>query len=166
MPKCPNCGSDNPDYAFFCNKCSAELKDSAGKPFVTPNQPPPPTPRKVVPKVVEVELPTRSVNPVAGGVCLVLSGILAVVQGGSLVSGGTLEFLTGDDILSLEVWGGMFLVLGLATILLGLRTMRRIGYTGALVGVILGILGWGFGIGAVLALAGLVLIASSRREFS
>jgi len=31
MAKCPKCGADNPDYAFFCGKCSSDLRDASGK---------------------------------------------------------------------------------------------------------------------------------------
>ena len=31
MATCPKCGADNPDYLFYCGKCSAELRDSAGR---------------------------------------------------------------------------------------------------------------------------------------
>ncbi len=30
--KCPKCGADNPDYAFFCGRCAADLKADATGP--------------------------------------------------------------------------------------------------------------------------------------
>jgi|GEM_PF-1897407 len=37
MAKCPKCGADNPDYAFFCGKCSADLRDSSGNIIQAPD---------------------------------------------------------------------------------------------------------------------------------
>ena len=31
MARCPKCGADNPDYSFYCGKCSSGLRDAAGK---------------------------------------------------------------------------------------------------------------------------------------
>ncbi|OGS43978.1 MAG: hypothetical protein A3K76_00625 [Euryarchaeota archaeon RBG_13_57_23] len=166
MAKCPNCGSDNPDYSFYCGRCSAELKDSSGKPYVEPKPATPPPPRKVVPKLVAVKIATQTVNPVIGGVCVSLAGLLAFVQGAIALVGEVqiLEF-TGSRTGWLMFWGFFFIVVGMGAILLGSRAMRRVGYPGALIGAVLGIVGIGFGIGPFLAVAGLVLIALSREEF-
>lgn len=167
MAKCPNCGSDNPDYAFYCGRCSAELKDSSGKPYVMPGPAtPPPTARKVVPKIVEVEVPIKTINPVVGGMCVILAGLLAILQGAIAVVGESqIIDLIGTGTGWLMFYGVFFIVVGMGAVLLGSRAMSRNGYAGSLIGAILGIVGIGFGIGPFLAVGGLVLIALSREEF-
>ena len=36
MAECPSCGADNPDYAFYCGKCSASLRNERGE-IITPS---------------------------------------------------------------------------------------------------------------------------------
>ena len=47
MAKCPNCSADNPDYAFFCGKCSSELRDATGK-IIEPSVKEPPAEKPIV----------------------------------------------------------------------------------------------------------------------
>ncbi len=167
MAKCPNCGAENPEYSFYCGRCSAELKDSSGQPYVTPRPAPSPPPRRVTPRVVEVAVPLQTVNPVIGGVCVIAAGALAVLQGLVALLGEAviLEF-SGVWTGWLTLYGVTFVVVGMGAILFGARAIRRMGYTGALIGAVLGIAGIGFGIGPFFALAGLILIALSRNEFT
>ena len=48
MAKCPRCGADNPDYSFYCGKCSADLRDSSGRIIVASTQEVPAEETKVV----------------------------------------------------------------------------------------------------------------------
>jgi len=167
MAKCPNCGSDNPEYSFYCGKCAAELKDSSGKPYVEPKRAPPPLPKKVVPKVVEVMMPAQTVNPVIGGVCVIIAGALAMLQGGMMLIGEAfITVYAGELTGAVGLFGVGFLVVGLMSVLFGIWAVGRLGYTRSLLGAVLGILGMGFGIGPFFALAGLILIALSRNEFT
>ena len=167
MSICPNCGSENPDYAYFCGKCAAELKDRSGKPYVTPmSAEPPAAPVKEAPHP-EAKKRKETVNPVIGGACIMVAGFLAVLQGAILLVGESVtDYLVGEITLFAGLWGLGFIVTGLGALLLGLRALRRVGYEGALIGAVLGIVGMGFGIGPFLALGGLVLIALSREEFA
>ncbi|OGS56702.1 MAG: hypothetical protein A3K60_02430 [Euryarchaeota archaeon RBG_19FT_COMBO_56_21] len=120
----------------------------------------------MVPRLVEVKIATRTVNPMIGGVCVILAGLLAVLQGAlALVGEAQILDMTGSGNGWLTFWGVFFIVVGMGAILLGSRAISRTGYAGALIGAVLGIMGVGFGIGPFLALGGLVLIALSREEF-
>jgi uncharacterized protein YqgC (DUF456 family) len=166
MTICPNCGSENPEYAFYCGKCATELKDASGKPYVKRRPSKPPPAQKEEPKIAELRKPVQTVNPAIGGICVIIAGALAAVQGGFLLLGEALAtYVSGDVFLSAGFWGAGFIAVGLAAILLGLRAVNRISYTGALIGAVLGIVGMGLYIGPFLALAGLLLIALSREEF-
>ena len=100
------------------------------------------------------------------GLCVVLAGLLAILQGAIAVVGETQVIdLIGSGTGWLMFFGVFFIVVGMGAVLLGSRAMSRNGYAGSLIGAILGIVGIGFGIGPFLAVGGLVLIALSRKEF-
>lgn len=95
----------------------------------------------------------ESAMPVAGGVLVLIGGILYLGAGGVLVVGSS-AFLFGGGVLC----GAVVLVLGVLGILGGIFAMQRKSFAIALIGGI-------FTVPTILGLIGLILIAVSKDEF-
>jgi amino acid transporter len=119
----------------------------------------------------------KSALPVAGGVLVLIAGLLALVMGGlylaldiddlddagvTLPPEMTLEEL--QDIITM--CGALCIIFGIIAILGGVFSLQRKHFALAIVGAIFGLLGIGFFLGSLLALIGLILIAMSRHEFT
>lgn len=95
---------------------------------------------------------------------LVLAGLLDIAQ-------GALVFLAGMDL-----GGGVYmdelgcysllgLLFGTVSIMAGYGVLRRSSFTFVVIGSIVGMMGIGFGVGAAMAIAALVLITMNKDEF-
>ena len=113
-------------------------------------------------------------TPVAGGVLVIIAGILALANG-ILYLAFTTSDLTGislppeislQDIESIvRACGAIEIIFGVVAILGGIFAVQRKHFGLALLGSVLGMLGLGFTFGGLLGLIGLILVAISRKEF-
>ncbi len=100
----------------------------------------------------------------AGGVLAIIAGVLALGQGLLYsIIGSTFTLLPGSDYLC--ICGGIDALFGVISILGGISALKRSRWALALFGAILGMLGFGLLIGALLGLIAVILIAMSRNEF-
>ncbi len=117
----------------------------------------------------------KSMKPVAGGILILVAGILAVAWGAMYLVLDVNDFqgsytlpegVTWDDMQGiLDVCGIVFTVAGLIAALGGMFGVMRKHFALAIIGGICGMIGLGFFIGSLLALIGLILVAISRSEF-
>jgi hypothetical protein len=113
-------------------------------------------------------------TPVAGGVLVIIAGILALANGLFYLAFST-SSLTGislppeislEDVASIvRMCGVVEVIFGSVAILGGIFGIRRKHFGLAVLGSVLGMLGLGFTIGGLLGLVGLILVAISRKEF-
>ena len=66
---------------------------------------------------------------------------------------------------SYEVYAGLMMLFGVLAVVLSMFAFNRSRFDGALAGGVFGVMSIGFLFGAFFALVGLLLIATSRREF-
>lgn len=99
----------------------------------------------------------------AGGILAILAGLLALGQGLLYVVVGT--SLASFAPPSICLCGGVDIIFGIASIGGGVYAMQEKSFSLALVGAILGMLGFGFIIGFVFGLIAVILIAVSHGEF-
>ena len=95
----------------------------------------------------------ESGTPVAGGVLVLIGGLLYLGAGGVAMAGSSFIGLAGG-----VVCGAVVLVLGIIGILGGIFAIERKNFAIALIGGI-------FTIPTILGLIGMILIAVSREEF-
>lgn len=95
----------------------------------------------------------ESAMPVAGGVLVLIGGILYLGAGGVAMAGSSFVGLAGG-----VLCGAVVLVLGVLGILGGIFAMQRKSFAIALIGGI-------FTVPTILGLIGLILIAVSKDEF-
>lgn len=113
-------------------------------------------------------------TPVAGGVLVIIAGILALANGAFYLA-FTSSNLTGislppeitlEDIESiLRICGVVEVIFGIVAILGGIFAVQRKHFGLAILGSVMGMLGFGFTLGGLLGLIGLILVAISRKEF-
>jgi len=120
--------------------------------------------------------PQKSLMPVAGGVLILVAGILAIVMGmfyftldvNDLENSGVTipPEMSEEDLQSvMYVCGTVLLIFGVIAVIGGFFGLTRKHFSLGIVGGIFGLLGIGFLLGALLALIGLILLAVSRKEF-
>jgi len=105
-------------------------------------------------------------NPMIGGACAIAAGFMGMIQGIVLIAGGPslIDFSassTGFQILL----GLVGLAFGFLSIIGGIDARLCTKYRQSLTRAILGMVAFGFGIGALLGLVAVILIALSRDEF-
>ena len=171
---CPACGWEAEKGAVVCSSCgSAIYHDHAqGK-------------KPEAPKIEECEhwseLPTHSVRTAkvgVGGILILLAGFLGIAHALLSVLPGTGEDILAtyesaiapgellDDLLESYVpLAGLMMLFGGLAVALSMFAFNRSRFNGALAGGVFGILSIGFLFGAFLAIIGLLLIVTSRREF-
>lgn len=152
MKKCNWCGELNKWSANFCTNCG---KDPHAQP----------TSSDYLSDQVLVESRPRSGLPVAGGILTLVAGILDVAMGLAYLAAGSVALSLGFDTGFTTCCGLLAVFFGVGAFIGGIFAIQRKHFLLALVGGIVGIIGVGFIIGAVLSLIGLVLIAVSRAEF-
>lgn len=136
--------------------------------YPPPGYPPPGYPPQGYPPPMR---PGGSNLPVAGGALCVIGGILGlipmiiVIAVGSTASGE--DFPGAADIGGILAFcGAIGALLCLLAIVGGVMAIQRKNWAFALIGSILGLLAaWGWIIGSILCLIGLILIAVSRDDF-
>ena len=183
---CPNCGADAEKSGNFCGKCGRALPPPAG---VT-------SPAKVLAdgqtyrmcpncgraitspdgicyfcigsSEVQEEMDvgtytTETAKPAIGGILAVFAGILGIIES-VVVYGAVTSFpyYTGSAVCC----AGLLGLFGLLAVVGGFFATGRSNFLYAIAGAICGILSFGFGLGSVLAIVGLILIAISKDEFS
>jgi len=140
-------------------------------PFVRPSGEKLEVPRAVttpVPPLFENKERLRELDPNAwiGGNCAIAAGFLGIIQGLTLVAGGSAAIDFSIAASGLQVLLGLIgIVFGFLSILGGLDARLRIRYKLALTRSILGMVSIGFGIGALLGLVAVILIVHSQDEF-
>ena len=102
---------------------------------------------------------------VAGGVLLVLAGILDMAHGALCLLATSVILDFGADPDFLPCCGFLFLVLGFAALCAGLLSFKQKDFMLVIVGAACGIIGLGFLVGAVFALLGLIFVAVSKEDF-
>jgi len=106
----------------------------------------------------------ESVMPVIGGVLILIAGLIELGYGGLLVAGGsaadTIPIVGGDIGDILTVCGAIVIICGIVALLGGVFAIQRKRFGLAVLGGILGLLGW-----FIPGLIGLILVAISRKEF-
>lgn len=121
--------------------------------------------------------PKKSAMPLAGGVLILIAGLLAVIMGFMYLAMDVSQLeetgvslppeLTSQDLQNvLYICGAVATIFGVIAILGGVFSMQRRHFALAILGGIFGMAGLGFLLGAVLALIGLILVAVSRHEFA
>ncbi len=118
----------------------------------------------------------RSGSPVAGGVLVIIAGILALVNAATFLTYTAADLegtgvglpsgVTWDEIAGiLKGCGVIEIVLGIVAIVGGVFAIQRRHFGLAIAGSLMGMFGFGLTFGALLGLIGLILIAISRKEF-
>ena len=117
----------------------------------------------------------KTALPVIGGALILIAGILGLVVGGVMLAIDAddldqwgIDVVGVTDIVEdiLTACGAILVVLSLITALGGVFGIMRKHWGIAVVGGVLGLFVIGpFGLGSVLALIGLILVAVSRKEF-
>jgi hypothetical protein len=118
----------------------------------------------------------RSPSPVVGGILVLIAGLLALGNAVAFLSytaadlentGVTLPSgTTWDQILGIiRACGAVEVVFGIVAIVGGIFAIQRKHFGLAVAGALLGLFGFGFVVGSLLALIGIILIAVSRKEF-
>lgn len=99
-----------------------------------------------------------------GGILAIVAGVLALGQGlaYATVSAAVASYVPSS---SLCLCGGVDIIFGLASIAGGILTLKRTNFLLALIGAVLGMLGLGFLIGALVGLIAVIMIAVSKEEF-
>ena len=105
-------------------------------------------------------------NPMLGGTCAIAAGFLGIMQGIALIAGGStlIDYSTTSS--GLQILLGLVAIpFGFLSIVGGMDAHLRTKYKRSLTWAILGMVAYGFLIGAFLGLAAVILIAFSRDEF-
>lgn len=103
----------------------------------------------------------ESAMPTIGGILIIIAGILELIVAAGLIAGGTaLLGISFGGSGFLVVCGVIVAILGLVALLGGVFAIQRKHFGLAVLGGILGLLGW-----FIPGLIGLILIAISRDEF-
>ena len=112
----------------------------------------------------------RSALPVAGGALLLIAGILGIIQWGWVIAVGSSVMgfdPTGGALAGIIlICGAIGIIFSLIALLGGVFAIQRKMWGLGIAGGVLGLLSFGFVLGSVLALVGLILVAISHKEFT
>lgn len=119
----------------------------------------------------EGALPTKAAPrshsnlPVMAGVCVIGSGILAVINGlySIIYTRLPIEFEQLRGLV--DTCSVIIMLLGVIAIIGGSFAISRKNFTVSLIGAIMGLMTFSFVVGAILGLVGVILIAVSHDEF-
>jgi len=159
---CPSCRQGIPLGSKVCPECGYRIRPEE----VPEVERPPLTPRATAPS-------SGFSRPGLGGALIILSGLLALLTGiYTAVEPGYIMEMFSD--LDLPIEEGVVVASGILTMIFGIIAMsggyfaiRRRHWGLAIVGAILGMLASGvLGLGFILGLIGLILVAISRRDFA
>jgi len=101
--------------------------------------------------------------PILGGIFAILAGVFALGMGLLYMAGAAVISLPGTGALCL--CGGIFFLFGAASVFGGVCALKRDNFTIAVIGSILGMLGFGFLIGFLFGLLAVIFIVMSKDEF-
>ncbi len=160
---CASCGWQNAADMTRCGNCRA----------FRANGTPAPAPKALGVKGIweddasstSIEQRVRSNRPLTAGVCIIGSGVLAVLN--ALYGFAVTKLPSGYEQFTglVDTCLGLILFLGIIAISGGLMATRRRSFAFSLVGGIAGLLCVGFYVGAILALVGIIFVALSKDEF-
>lgn len=187
LKTCKRCGQENLDESTFCGKCGASLGEAPPAGPAPPAQPPgaqppypqygpPPYPQYAPPPYPQYAAPPKETKlAVAGGVLVLVGGVLAIIT--SFVGLILFSLFYGD------YYGGFYyypygfwmfqvicgvvgMAFGAIAIIGGYFAIKRRNFAMAVVGAVFCLLSVGpVGISSILGLIGLILIAVSSHEF-
>lgn len=105
-------------------------------------------------------------TPIIGGTCAIVAGFLGMLQGVVLIAGGPYLMDYSSSSVGFNILLGLVcLAFGFLSILGGMDARVRTKYRQSLIRAVLGMVSYGFLIGAFLGLAAVILIALSQEEF-
>ncbi|MCU0852058.1 MAG: zinc ribbon domain-containing protein [Thermoplasmata archaeon] len=150
--KCNWCGTYNKTSANFCSNCGRDpyrvSPYDAGSAWEPPQESP------------------NTSAPLIGGILAILAGVLSLGQGVIYSVASDIAYTMGYDAGGfLCMCGGLGILFGLASIVGGIFSIQRKNFGLAVIGAVLGMIGFGFVIGFLLGLIAVILIAISRVEF-
>jgi ribosomal protein L40E len=148
---CPNCGSRVSVYDFECPHCRRVLGEDDSESlyggYDGPSEP-------------------ASATPLAAGILMIITGILAIGQGGLFLLTGSIAAQIDVPTGGITCCGLLSILFGLAALIGGYFSLSRSSWTFAMLGAVLAMLSGAFVIGFVLGLIALILVGISKEEFS
>lgn len=163
--RCSSCGWQNSSDLARCGSCGAS-RDS-GQPLPPPSRVKTSTAGiwdgSAVPDLRETPITTN--RPVIGGACILGSGVLAIISGVYSLAYTRLPVGLEQFKGLVDTCSVIIMLLGVIAIAGGLFALSRKNFVLSLVGAITGMLAASFYVGAILGLAGIILVAFSRDEF-
>ena len=154
---CISCGRAIDFNANVCSYCGHDYSGRGQIPFSLP--------------------PVRkSASPVIGGILVLIAGLLALVNVAEIMSLSEADYLnsgrslpsgvTWDDVMGiLQACAAIEIFFGIIAVVGGIFAIRRKSFGLAVGGAVMGMLGLGLGVGFILGLIGLILIAISKNDF-
>jgi len=153
---CVKCGKSIAFDANVCPYCGHDYRAVMAGPAAAPHE--------------------KGMLSLVGGIMILISGIIGLAIGGLLLAINTSDFdqfglgsIGGlDDTLHniLLVCGAIFVILGLIAVVGGFFGIRRQHFGLVILGGVLGLFTIGpYGLGSLLALVGLILVAVGKKDF-
>ncbi len=158
MRYCTQCGKQISASADWCTFCGKRPWVSASRPWDETSW----GPGSDYPHYAEVTKTSKTNYAVVGGVLAIVAGIFALLQGVVTMIWSSSYFVGGGLVC---LCGGISALFGLGSIFGGSCAMKSENFGLAIVGAILGMISFGFGIGFVLGLLAVVFIAIAHDEF-
>lgn len=146
---CPRCGNRVSIYDIECPNCRQTIESEGGYYESAYDGPEP-----------------RSGGLTAAGVLTIVTGVLAIGQGGIYLLVGSIAADIGVSVAGLTCCGSLSVLFGLAALFGGYNALTRSSWAFALLGAILAMLSIAFYIGFLLGLIALILVAISKEEFT
>ena len=157
---CPSCRHTVPQGTTVCPNCGYQIREEPKKA---------PAPKKGVPASVTRDGLSK---PEFGGVLIIVSGILAIVNGlyWLMETDTAIEFyeslgltLSSDIVVA---WSALTFIFGIIALIGGIMAYRKKSWGIAVVGGFLGFLAsGGLFLGTILGLVGAFVVAISKKEF-
>ena len=164
--RCSSCGWQNSSDLARCGSCGAS-RDSGLQ------LPPPPRVKTTTAGIWDdnslpdsTAPPIKSNRPVIGGVCILGSGLLAIVNGAYSIAYTRIPLELEQFKGLVDTCSAIVLILGVIAIAGGFLALSRRNFVLSIIGAIAGMLTASFLVGAILGLVGIIMVASSRDEFS
>jgi hypothetical protein len=153
---CVQCGKSIAFDANVCPYCGHDYRAVMAGPAVAPHE--------------------KGMLSVVGGVLILISGIMGLIIGGLFLAINTTDFgglgipnvgdVEGTLHNILLVCGAIFLIFGLVAVVGGFFGIMRKHFGLVILGGVLGLLAIGpYGLGSLLALVGLILVAVGKKDF-
>ena len=116
--KCPNCGKENSESAYYCGWCNASLREP------TPSTDSPTNSSESEP-ITQMELLVENrflrIFMMIGGILSAIGGAIFIIVTAYAMSGGSnVQFTINDRVVSAEEGGPIFLVIGLILLFVGI----------------------------------------------